>query len=229
MLSLLSWLGVALALVALSLQTATTTQQSSDVDDETLVARAQDGDLSAFNRLVGRYQKFAYNVAYRVMNDPDAAADATQEGFIAAYKAIDSFKGGSFKSWLARIVTNKCYDALRYEKRRPRASLDALLLDADEENSPMRQESPERPDEATERSELAHLLQETIQELPEDQRMTLVLADIEGFAYEEIAEITDVALGTVKSRLYRARRKVRDLLMDQSELLPGRYRFMHEA
>lgn len=229
MLSLFIWLGVAIVIAALSLQIETTTQQSSDIEDDALVAQAQDGDLTAFNRLVGRYQKFAFNVAYRIMNDPDAAADAAQEGFIAAYQAIDSYKGGSFKSWLARIVTNKCYDALRYEKRRPRASLDALLLDADEEDSPMRQESPERPDEATERSELADLLQNTIQELPEDQRTTLVLADIEGFSYEEIADITDVALGTVKSRLYRARRKTRDLLLDQSELLPGRYRFMHEV
>lgn len=225
---LIGWLCLIACLVLLSLRTRTPAHTTAELDDVELVQQAQDGDLSSFNQLVGRYQKFAYHVAYRVLGDGDAAADAVQEGFIAAYQAIDSFSDGSFKAWLARIVTNKCYDALRREKRRPKASLDALLLDADDAESPYRTVSPERPDEAAERAELADVLNGAILELPADQRITLVLADVEGFSYAEIADVTDVELGTVKSRLYRARRKVRDMLLKQQELLPGRYRFIHE-
>jgi RNA polymerase sigma-70 factor, ECF subfamily len=96
------------------------------IDEESLIARAQKGDVSAYNRLVLHYQDAVYNVAYRIMNDPASADDATQEAFISAYKAIRQFRGGSFKSWLLRIVTNSCYDELRRRKRRPQSSLDEI-------------------------------------------------------------------------------------------------------
>lgn len=193
-------------------------------DDDTLVKQAQAGDRHAFNRLVGRHQRLMYNIAYRVMGDSDKAADATQDAFVSAYKKLDQYKGGNFRAWMARIVRNQCYDLLRYEKRRPAASLDALLLKPDDPPPALKRNSPERPDQVALRHEVGEWLQQVILQLPVDQRMTLVMADVHGYSYEEIAEVTDVQLGTVKSRLSRARRKVRKLLQEHSELLPAKYR-----
>src|SRR5690349_14961071 len=96
------------------------------MDEPILIQAAQRGDVDAFNTLVLAYQSQVYNVAYRIMGDEAAASDATQEAFISAYRSLKGFRGGSFKSWLLRTVTNACYDALRYRKRRPSTSLDAL-------------------------------------------------------------------------------------------------------
>ncbi|RME83852.1 MAG: sigma-70 family RNA polymerase sigma factor, partial [Caldilineae bacterium] len=101
---------------------------AAEFNEEALVQQAKAGDLRAFNQLVYHYQSLAYNVAYRILSDSDAAADATQDAFLSAYKALDSFRGGSFKAWILRIVTNACYDELRRRKRRPATSLDALLV-----------------------------------------------------------------------------------------------------
>lgn len=193
-------------------------------DDDELVRQAQQGDRNAFNRLVGRHQTLMYNIAYRVMGDPDRAADATQDAFVSAYKKLGQYTGGNFRAWMARIVKNQCYDLLRYENRRPAASLEALMLTQDDPTPDMQQQSPSRPDEETLQAEVAEWLQKVILQLPHDQRVTLVMADVHGYSYEEIAEVTEVELGTVKSRLARARRKVRELLQSHSELLPTQYR-----
>jgi len=200
-------------------------QPANAPSDDELVDATRHGDRTAFNRLVGRYQGLAYNVAYRVLHDTDAAADTTQEAFLAAYRRLDQYHGGSFKAWLARIVTNQCYDWLRYQKRRPATSLEALLLTPDDPATALQHQAPDRPDEIFLQQELAGWLQNVIEQLPPDQRVTLVLSDIQGFSYEEIAQATDVELGTVKSRLSRARRRVRDLLQTHAELLPAKYRF----
>ncbi|MBA3533053.1 MAG: sigma-70 family RNA polymerase sigma factor [Ardenticatenales bacterium] len=199
-------------------------------DDDTLVRQAQAGDRHAFNRLVGRHQTLMYNIALRVLGDSDRAADATQDAFVSAYRKIDQYSGGHFRAWMARIVKNQCYDLIRYEKRRPATSLEALLLassgGAESRPDPAGEHSaPERPDDATLRHEVASWLQEVILHLPIDQRLTLVMSDVHGYSYEEIAAATEVELGTVKSRLSRARRRVRELLQEQSELLPEQYRF----
>lgn len=196
------------------------------MDESRLVQAARAGELAAFNQLVLSYQSLAYNVAYRVMGDPDAAADATQDAFIKAYKALNSFRGESFRAWLLRIVTNTCYDQLRAKQRRPASSLDDMLTDPD--HSWRLAEPGERPDERAERQELSQLLQWAIHQLPEDQRAVVVLSDIEGLSYDEIALVTGTQLGTVKSRLSRARAKLRDLLQQQQELLPHRYRLSSE-
>lgn len=193
-------------------------------DDDSLVLLAQKGDRNAFNRLVGRHQLLAYNVAYRTLGDGDRAADATQEAFIAAYRRLDSYKGGNFRAWLMRVVKNQCFDQMRYEKRRPASSLDALMLVGKTPTPAAEQARPERPDEAAMRHELAEWLQQVLLELPHDQRMTLVLSDIQGFSYEEIAATMETELGTVKSRLFRARRRARELLQQKGELLPDNYR-----
>ncbi|MCD6290612.1 MAG: sigma-70 family RNA polymerase sigma factor [Anaerolineae bacterium] len=192
------------------------------MDEEAVIRAAQGGQLSAFNQLVMWYQGLAYNVAYRILGDPDAAADATQDSFLKAYRSLKSFRGGAFKSWLLRIVTNTCYDRLRAQKRRPTSSLDDLTIDP--EHATQLTYEGEGPEEHMLRWELSDLIQEGIRRLPEDQRTTLVLADIEGLSYQEIAEITGVQLGTVKSRLSRGRARLRDYLLERQELLPKRYR-----
>lgn len=193
------------------------------MDEKTLIAAAQQGDLEAFNRLVLTYQNMTYNLAYRILGDADAAADATQDAFLSAYRAITRFRGGSFKAWLLRIVTNACYDQLRVKQRRPTASLEALLL-SDPNSGPSFEDETEKPEEYTLRHELSQVIQAGIATLPAEQRVVLVLSDIQGFSYQEIAEIAGISLGTVKSRLSRARAKLRDFLLARGELLPAQYR-----
>jgi RNA polymerase sigma-70 factor (ECF subfamily) len=193
-----------------------------EFDEPALITAAQLGSLPAFNQLILHYQGLAYNVAYRILSDPDGAADATQDGFIKAFARIGQYRGGSFKAWLLRIITNTCYDTLRSHKRRPTSSLDTE--DDDPEHDATLQDAAERPDEYVMRQELAGTIQAAIGQLPADQRTVLILCDIEGLDYQEIAEATGAALGTVKSRLSRARARVRDILLSQKELLPSQYR-----
>lgn len=193
------------------------------MDEPRIIKEAQNGNLAAFNQLVMAYQGLAYNVAYRVVGNPDSAADACQDAFLKAYKAIKQYKGGSFKSWLMRIVTNVCYDQIRYTKRRPTNSLEDMVEDAEDHNNRLVSET-EPPEDHALRGELNDVIQLGITQLPEDQRLVLVLNDVQGFSYQEIAEIIDQPLGTVKSRLSRARHRLRDFLLEQKELLPSQYR-----
>lgn len=197
------------------------------MDESALVNSAQKGDINSYNTLVLHYQEQAFNVAYRIMGEADSAADATQEGFIAAYRSIRTFRGGSFKAWLMRIVTNACYDELRRRKRRPQASLDALYVE-DESPSLQLVSHGENPEQYTQRMELQGVIHTCLQDLPEDQRTVAILSDIEGFSYDEIANAVGVALGTVKSRLSRARLRLRDCLQGFEELLPAAYRLTSE-
>ncbi|MFN2104664.1 MAG: RNA polymerase sigma factor [Candidatus Promineifilaceae bacterium] len=192
------------------------------MDEEALIKKAQKGDVTAFNRLVLHYQEAVYNVAYRIMGEPQSAEDATQEAFISAYNALNSFRGGSFKSWLMRIATNACYDELRRRKRRPQTSLDNLM-DENESFAYLRS-AVDGPEVAQQRLEVMHAIEDCLRTLPDDQRITAVLCDVEGYDYQEIAGITGVSLGTVKSRMSRARARLRDCLQGVKELLPTSYR-----
>ena len=192
------------------------------MDEQALVAAARGGDTQAFNKLILTYQTLAYNVAYRTLHDPDAASDATQQAFISAFRALPSFRGGSFKAWLLRIVTNACYDQLRRDKRRPTTSLDDMLVDPD--HSVVLTDEAESPEEYALRQNLGRVIQNALDELPPEQRVTVILSDIQGFSYEEIAQSTGVSLGTVKSRLSRGRARLRDCLQGEQELSPRRYR-----
>jgi len=197
-------------------------------DEQALIAAAQRGDLDAFNQLVIHYQRLAYYVAYRIVSDADAAADATQDAFLRAYRAIGKYRGGSFKAWISRIVTNTCYDQLRVKKRRPTASLEALLV-SDPAPGPSFIDHAESPEAYAERQELGQVIQAGINTLPPDQRVALTLCDVSGMSYREIAEVTRVSLGTVKSRINRARAKLRDYLLAQQELLPAQYRLRDDT
>ena len=191
--------------------------------EKSLIAAARRGDLQAFNQLVLSYQGLAYNLAYRILGDAEAAADAAQTAFLKAYRGLKGYRGGSFKAWILRIVTNSCYDYLRSKQRRPSESLDAMLEDSPE-HLPITRDTAESPESHALRSELNAAIQLGIRSLPPDQRAVLTLSDVLGFSYQEIAEITDANLGTVKSRISRARQKMRDYLLQHGELLPTRYR-----
>jgi RNA polymerase sigma-70 factor (ECF subfamily) len=203
-----------------------TVVQPGSAEEDALIAAAQRGKLDAFNELVLSYQSQVYNLAYRIMSDPASAADATQEAFISAFRHIEGFRGGSFRSWLLRIVSNACYDELRWRKRRPATSFEDFG-DVDEEANPALIDGGEGPDEHVERQALANVIQRGIQTLPPEQRVVLVMADVQGFSYQEIADTAEVPLGTVKSRLARGRAKMRDYLRAQGELLPAKYRLEH--
>ena len=191
-----------------------------ELDDAELVARSQNGDLVAFNGIVERYQVQVYNVAARVLGNRTSAEDVAQETFVSAYKAIRRFRGGSLRAWLLRIASNLSIDNLRSSRRRPEASLDETLL------SPGFQHvsSDESPEQRTLSNELAEEIQRAILTIPEDQRTVLVLIDVQGMSYDEAADSTGVSVGTVKSRLNRARGRVRDRLRERRELLPDRFR-----
>ncbi|MBC8263279.1 MAG: sigma-70 family RNA polymerase sigma factor [Anaerolineales bacterium] len=197
------------------------------MDEKPLIDAARRGDVGSFNRLVLSYQSMVYNFAYRILGDGDAAADATQDAFISAFKGIGKFRGGSLKAWLMRIVTNACYDQLRLKQRRPATSLDALL---ELDSAPLRSltDPGESPEQYAMRQELSRTIQVGMGTLPPEQRVALILCDVQGLSYQEIAEVTDASLGTVKSRLSRARGKMRDFLLEQRELLPSRYRLKNE-
>ncbi len=200
------------------------------MNESALIYDAQHGDLDAFNRLVLAYQDALYNTALRILGDEERAADATQEAFISAFRAINSYRGGSFKAWLLRTVTNACYDDLRRQKRRPTTPLEPENDDDEEIESPRwladRSMSPEEKSEA---AELEHAIQHCLEALPTDFRAVVVLADVQGMDYAEVAAAVRTPLGTVKSRLARARLRLRECLQDFWELLPAAFRLENET
>ena len=183
-------------------------------DEAAVIARAAAGDRTAFTQLMEHYQSACFGLARRLLKDADQAADATQDAFIHAYRAIGSYRGGVFRSWLLRITANASYDILRRAQRRPSSPL------PDPEEG-----APELPDahavnplaEAT-KSELYRHLEVALRRLPEDQRTAVVLCDVYGMDYNEVAAMTKSALGTVKSRIHRGRLRLRELMAEHREL-----------
>ena len=195
------------------------------MNEHALIADAQGGDLDAFNTLILHYQDSVYNVALRIMGDEFFAADAAQEAFISAFKSIASFRGGSFKGWLMRIVTNACYDELRRKKRRPTTPLEPETEDGEEMASPRWLADPGMtPSQQAEADELEHAIQHCIDNLPLEFKTVVVMTDLQGLDYAEVASAIRVPLGTIKSRLARARLRLRECLRSFEELLPANYR-----
>ncbi len=208
------------------MQSAMQPAMQSATPQEQLIQQALRGELGAFNQLVVQYQGLAYSVALRLLRDPGSAEDAVQESFLKAFRALESFRGGSFKSWLLRIVSNTCYDVLRSRQRRPTDSLDALPTG--QEHAPSLIDAAADPAFHAERMELGTAIERAVQQLPFDQRLVVILCDIHGYSYEEIAETTEQPLGTVKSRISRGRTKLRRLLQQHPELLPAEFRPQRE-
>jgi RNA polymerase sigma-70 factor (ECF subfamily) len=200
------------------------------VNEEQLIRAAQRSDLDAFNRLVLAHEGLAFNVALRLLSDPAAAADATQDAFISAYRSIRRYRGGSFKAWLLRIVTNTCYDELRRQRRRPIADLDGENEESGRMDPPGWLADPgESPEELAERADLGAAIQRCLEQLDPEFRTVLVLVDVQGFDYAEAAEAVNKPLGTLKSRLARGRRRMQDCLQGVAELLPAAMRLSDEA
>ncbi|HEX9617051.1 MAG TPA: sigma-70 family RNA polymerase sigma factor [Anaerolineales bacterium] len=200
------------------------------MDEQALIITARQGDLDSFNRLVLAYQDVVYNQAYRVLGEKQAADDATQEAFISAYNNLRSYRGGSFRAWLLRIVTNASYDELRRRKRRPTTPLEPLDDAGEELESPhWLADQGELPEESAERVELAIAIQKCIDQLPAEFRAVVALVDVQGMDYSEVAEVIGKPLGTVKSRLARARGRLRDCLQGFWELLPSAFRLESEV
>ena len=200
------------------------------MDEPALIHAAQNGDLEAFNRLVLAYQDVLYNTALRILGDDAQAADATQDAFISAFRGINGFRGGSFKAWLMRTVTNACYDELRRQKRRPTVSLEPVNDDDEEIESPRwLADTSMTPAEKFEADELEHAIQHCLENLPVDFRTVVVLADIQGMDYADVASAARIPLGTIKSRLARARLRLRECLQGFGELLPAAFRLERES
>ncbi len=193
-------------------------RQSDDFQharDRHLVDRARAGELDAFNELVGLYQDYLFALCVRVVNDREAAADAVQEAFFSAYRNLDRFRGRSFRSWLTRIALNAATDVLRLRKRRPSEPFPEWEDDSWQPPAP----ASEGPELQSLRRGAASVLSKALAQITADQRTAIILYDVEGYDYQEIAEMTGVSLGTVKSRIHRGRLALRDLLADNMELL----------
>jgi RNA polymerase sigma-70 factor, ECF subfamily len=183
-------------------------------DEAAVIARAAGGDRTAFAQLMEHYQSACYGLAWRLLGDPDQAADATQDAFVHAYKAIGSYRGGIFRSWLMRITANASYDILRRAQRRPTSA----LPDPEEGGIELPDLASPSPVEEATKSELYRHLEVALRLLPPDQRTAVVLCDVYGMDYNEVAEMTQSALGTVKSRIHRGRLRLRELLAEHREL-----------
>jgi RNA polymerase sigma-70 factor, ECF subfamily len=196
------------------------------MDELSLIQSARKGDLDAFNRLVLAYQDQAFNVALRILADAHLAEDATQEAFISAYRNIGGFRGGSFRAWILRIITNRCYDELRRQKRQPTQSLDPITESGEEEldDPAILKDDQHLPETEVEKHELENAIQNCIEGLAADFRMVVVLVDVQGLDYQEACQIIQKPLGTLKSRLARARSSLQNCLQGVWELLPADYR-----
>lgn len=200
------------------------------MNESALIHDAQHGDLEAFNRLVLAYQDALYNTALRILGDEERAADATQEAFLSAFRALNSYRGGSFKAWLLRTVTNACYDELRRQKRRPTTRLEPENDDDEEIESPRwLADDSMNPEEKSEAAELEHAIQHCLEALPTDFRVVVILVDLQGMDYAAAAAAARSPIGTIKSRLARARLRLRECLQDFWELLPAAFRLKNET
>jgi len=179
--------------------------------DGELLARAVDGDLDAFNEFVERHQRAVIALCTGILRDASLAEDVAQDAFIRAWKNLPSFQGESARSWLLRIATNRCLDLLRQRNRQATDSLDAQIVESEPRwTTQMPSESPEAE---AERVELNDRLEAALADLPDDQRIALVMADVLGYDYLDVAELTGAAMGTVKSRISRARARLRSALL----------------
>jgi RNA polymerase sigma factor (sigma-70 family) len=196
------------------------------MNEQTLIHAAQRGDLEAFNQLVLLYQDYLFRIALSILRDEDAAADATQQAFLSAFRNLSTFRGGYLRGWLSRIVANACYDELRRISRSKNLPLQVYNLDDEEMEPALHLADPApSPEARAETNELLDAIQACLETLPRHYRLVAQLVDIEGLSYEEAATALDVPTGTVKSRLARARNSLRTELQRHPGLLPTSYLF----
>ncbi len=193
-------------------------------NEQQLLERSKAGDVAAFEELIEAYQKKIFNLAFRIVQNYDDAADLAQEALIRIFRSIANFREqSSFSTWIYRITTNVCLDEIRKKKNARVLSLDEEIHMEDGEMKRQIMSDDPQPDEVAEREELRRLIDDAIKSLPEDQRLVLTLRDIQGLSYEEISKILDCPGGTVKSRINRARQALKNVLYDKRELLSEDY------
>lgn len=189
--------------------------------EQELVARAKQGDHDAFEQLVRNNEKRIYNLTLRMVGDPEDALDLSQEAFLNAWRGLASFKGDSaFSTWLYRLASNACLDHLRSKKRRQEAGAIPLSLD-DEDASPPPADELSSPAQQLERKERAQALHRALDALPSHHKQVLVMRELSGLSYQEISDILALDLGTVKSRLTRARLALKKILLADGNFFDG--------
>ncbi len=174
-------------------------------DKETALYLAQQGDLEAFNELVIKYQDIAFNTAYRILCNLEAAEDATQTAFLSAYRKIHQFRGGSFRAWIIRIVTNACYDQLRKKRRQPVIPLDFPINNEQALQDIIIDKKALPLEDQIQTFDLQRRIQCHLNDMPGKLRVVIILIDINGMNYGEVSQVLQIPIGTVKSRLARAR------------------------
>ncbi len=187
-------------------------------EDDPRLQRARDGDLAAFNELVLEYQGRVFSLC--MLGSRPAAEDAAQDAFVSAWRSLGGLRGTALRPWLLRISANLCRDELRRRGRRPATSLEAAL----EEGLPEPAAAAPTPERAALDEELRQGIEAALLDLPPEQRLAVILCDIEQLDYAEIASVMRSTLGTVKSRIARGRARLRDRLQAEPELLPARFR-----
>jgi len=193
-------------------------------NEKLLLARARNGDISAFESLIEGYQKKVFNIALRMIGDYEDANDLAQEVFIRIYKSIKGFKEqSSFSTWVYRITTNVCLDELRKRKNKNVVSLDDDIKFDDSEMKRQVEDVKPTPEAVVERDETRRIVSDAISKLSSEHRTAIILRDIQGFSYEEISRIINCPEGTVKSRINRARKALKEILKSKKELLSEQY------
>ncbi len=189
-------------------------------DEKTLIRQVLDGDTEAFGGLVSLHEKQVYNLCLRMVNNPEDARDLTQEAFLKAWRSLQFYRSeSSFSTWLYRLTSNLCIDHLRQQKRRP-----AVSLTMGEEEEPVELEvesSRPTPEEQVIHRESRWAIAAAMAQLEEEFRLILTLRVVEELSYEQIAAVTDLKVGTVKSRIARARTKLRKILLQNGNKLTG--------
>jgi len=179
--------------------------------DELLVERAKRGDVAAFEQLIAQYQRPVYNTAFRLTGNHEDASDVAQEAFVKVYTSLPDFRGdSSFKTWLFRIVHNACNDELRKRIRKRVSSLNEIIFNDDGDLSRQIPDPSDGPEQTLDRIETQRVVQESINALEDEYRIVLVMREIQGLSYNEIADSLGINLGTVKSRLNRARHALKE-------------------
>jgi len=190
------------------------------LDEKRLIKKCKNGDIEAFEKLIEGYQKKVYNIAYRMVQNQEDASDIAQEVFIKVFKSIVHFKEeSSFSTWLYRITVNVCLDELRKRKKTNVISINSVIQAENSEFTMQLEDTGKRPEEILEEKELRSEINRAINKLSDDHRLVIQLRDIYGLSYEEISDILQCSLGTVKSRINRARNSLKNILLKKKEHL----------
>ncbi len=187
--------------------------------EQELIAKAKAGDVSAFETLIVEHQKRIFAIAYRIAGNPEDAADMTQEVLVKIFKNLSKFRGNAkFSTWVYRVATNTCFDEQKKLRRHENYSLDQEIETEDGSMAASLADDGPTPDETAERNQVRSAVHAAIRQLGEDHQKVIILRDIEGFSYDEIADMLQCSVGTVKSRINRARATLKKILVQNREL-----------